>query len=151
MFENPVPKDESNGIYHIVFMAKPCYKEIQTRRSGDIVQLLKQVAASKGAEIIEAAAFSDHVYICLKMSGISVSRFVGYLKRMSSLQLLGLPTKNKQVYRTRYFWSPGFGMSTSGLQYGSVQRFIREHGKMVPPPVRRTAVNAQPLHWQAEC
>lgn len=52
-----------NCKYHIVFIPKYRRKEIYRNLRSDIGQILRQLCAYKGVEIIEAHAMPDHIHM----------------------------------------------------------------------------------------
>jgi putative transposase len=139
-------------IYHIVFLPKPCYIKTQADKSGDIIQLIKRVATSKGAAIIEASAFCDHVYICLKLPPqVSMPRFMEYLKSKTSLMLFDEQAKSKYVYRNRLFWCQGYCLSADVPRADAVQRYIYAHSQPVSRQAGLMNMPAPAVNWMAEC
>ncbi len=71
-----------NCKYHIVFAPKYRRQVIYGRIKADIGQILRKLCAHKGVEIIEANACPDHIHMLVSIPPkISVSQFMGYLKR----------------------------------------------------------------------
>ena len=67
--------------YHIVFTPKYRRKIIYYQYKSDIRDIIKQLCAFKGVEIIEGHLMPDHVHILVSIPPkISVSSFMGYLK-----------------------------------------------------------------------
>jgi putative transposase len=78
-------------------------------------------------EIVEAAACSDHIHMCLKIPPkMSVSSFMGYLKGKSSLMIFDKHANLKYKYGNRHFWAKGYYVSTVGLNKATIQKYIRD-------------------------
>ena len=74
--------------YHIVFIPKYRRKAIYGKLRRDIGVILRRLCEYKGVEIIEANACIDHIHMLVKIPPkISVSQFMGHLKRKSCLMI----------------------------------------------------------------
>ena len=119
-----------NCKYHIVFIPKYRRKEIYGKLRSDIGQILRQLCAYKGVEIMEAHAMPDHIHMLVRIPPkIAVSNFMGYLKGKSSLMIFERHANLKYKYGNRNFWAKGFFVSTVGLDTKKVQEYIRDHEK----------------------
>ena len=68
--------------YHIVFIPKYRKKVMYGKVIEDMREMLRTLCNYKKVEIIEGAVCSDHIHICVSIPPkLSVSEFVGYLKR----------------------------------------------------------------------
>ena len=105
-----------NCKYHIVFIPKYRRKEIYGQIRVDIGQIIRQLCAYKGVEIMEAHAMPDHIHMLVRIPPkIAVSNFMGYLKGKSSLMIFERHANLKYKYGNRNFWAKGFYVSTVGL------------------------------------
>ena len=119
-----------NCKYNIVFIPKYRRKEIYGKLRSDIGQILRQLCAYKGVEIMEAHAMPDHIHMLVRIPPkIAVSNFVGYLKGKSSLMIFERHANLKYKYGNRNFWAKGFFVSTVGLDTEKVQEYIRDQEK----------------------
>lgn len=119
-----------NCKYHIVFIPKYRRKEIYGKLRSDIGQILRQLCAYKGVEIMEAHAMPDHIHMLVRIPPkIAVSNFMGYLKGKSSLMIFERHANLKYKYGNRNFWAKGFFVSTVGLDTKKVQEYIRDQEK----------------------
>ena len=119
-----------NCKYHIVFIPKYRRKEIYGKLRSDIGQILRQLCAYKGVEIMEAHAMPDHIHMLVRIPPkIAVSNFMGYLKGKSSLMIFERHANLKYTYGNRNFWAKGFFVSTVGLDTKKVQEYIRDQEK----------------------
>ena len=67
--------------YHIVFTPKYRRKIIYNQYKESIRDIIMQLCAYKGVEIIEGHMMSDHVHMLVSIPPkMSVSQFMGYLK-----------------------------------------------------------------------
>ena len=74
--------------YHIVFTPKYRRKNIYNQYKESIRDILKQLCAYKGVEILEGHLMPDHVHMLVSIPPkISVSQFMGYLKGKSALMI----------------------------------------------------------------
>ena len=72
--------------YHIVFTPKYRRKIIYNQLKEDIRDILKQLCAYKGVEIIEGHLMPAHIHMLVSIPPkMSVSSFMGYLKGKSAL------------------------------------------------------------------
>ena len=119
-----------NGEYHIVFIPKYRRKEIYGKLRSDIGQILRQLCAYKGVEIMEAHAMPDHIHMLVRIPPkIAVSNFMGYLKGKSSLMIFERHANLKYKYGKRNCWAKGFFVSTVGKEKKKVQEYIRDQEK----------------------
>ena len=119
-----------NCKYHFVFIPKYRRKEIYGKLRSDIGQILRQLCAYKGVEIMEAHAMPDHIHMLVRIPPkIAVSNFMGYLKGKSSLMIFERHANLKYKYGNRNFWAKGFFVSTVGLDTKKVQEYIRDQEK----------------------
>ena len=88
-----------NCKYHIVFAPKYRRQVIYGKVKADIGQIIRKLCEWKGAEIIEAEACPDHIYLLVSIPPkISVSSFMGYLKGKSSLMIFDKHANLKYRY-----------------------------------------------------
>ena len=85
--------------YHIVFTPKYRRKIIYNQYKKDLAQILHDLCAYKGVEIIEGHLMPDHVHMLVSIPPkISVSSFIGYLKGKSSLMMFNRHANLKYRY-----------------------------------------------------
>ena len=112
--------------YHIVFAPKyrrqAIYKEIKT----DIGKILRKLCEQKGVNIIEAEACPDHIHMLIEIPPkMSVSGFMGYLKRKSALLIFQKWGNMKFAYQNREFWYKGDYVDTVGRNKKAIAEYIR--------------------------
>ena len=74
--------------YHIVFTPKYRRKIIYNQYKESIRDIIKQLCAYKGVEILEGHLMPDHIHMLVSIPPkLSVSQFMGYLKGKSLLMI----------------------------------------------------------------
>ena len=95
--------------YHIVFTPKYRRKIIYNQYKESIRDILKQLCAYKGVEIIEGHLMPDHIHMLVSIQPkYSVSQFMGYLKGKSALMIYDKHANLKYKFGNRHFWSEGY-------------------------------------------
>ena len=116
--------------YHIVFTPKYRRKIIYYQYKSDIRDIIKQLCAFKGVEIIEGHLMPDHVHILVSIPPkISVSSFMGYLKGKSALMIFDKHANLKYKFGNRHFWAEGYYVSTVGLNEATIKKYIQDQEK----------------------
>jgi putative transposase len=62
---------------------------------------------------------------------IAVSRFMGYLKGKSALEIFDKHANLKYKYGNRHFWSEGYYVSTVGINEATIRKYIWEQEKQI--------------------
>lgn len=114
--------------YHIIFTPKyRRRKAINNQYKEDMCDILKQLCAYKGVEIIEGHLTPDHIHMRVSIPPKhSVSSFMGYLKEKSSLMMFNKHANLKYLYGNRHFWAKGYYVSTVGLNEATIKKYIQE-------------------------
>lgn len=113
--------------YHIVFTPKYRRKIIYNQYKGSIRDILKQLCAYKGVEILEGHLMVDHVHMLVSIPPkLSVSQFMGYLKGKSALMIFDKHANLKYKFGNRHFWAEGYYVSTVGLNEATIRKYIQE-------------------------
>lgn len=116
--------------YHIVFTPKHRRKIIYNQYKESIRDILKQLCAYKGVEIVEGQLMVDHVHMLVSIPPkLSVSSFMGYLKGKSALMIFDKHANLKYKFGNRHFWAEGYYVSTVGLNEATIKRYIQEQEK----------------------
>ena len=85
---NSLAHTKWNCKYHIVFAPKYRRRVFYEEKRAAIREIMRQLCAWKGVEIIEGEVCPDHVHLLLSIPPkISVSGFMGYLKGKSSMMI----------------------------------------------------------------
>ena len=112
--------------YHIVFTPKYRRKIIYNQYKESIRDILKQLCAYKGVEIIEGHLMPDPVNMLVSIPPkYSVSQIMGYLKGKSSLMIFDRHANLKYKYGNRHFWARGYFVDTVGRNKKQIQEYIR--------------------------
>ena len=91
-----------------------------------IGEILRQLCARKGINIIEAEVCPDHIHMLVEIPPkISISDFMGYLKGKSSLMLYERFGDMKFKYRNRQFWCRGYYVDTVGKNEKRIGEYIK--------------------------
>ena len=76
-------------------------------------------------EIIEGEICPDHIHLLLSIPPkISVSGFMGYLKRKNALLIFQRWGNMKFAYRNREFWCKGYYVDTAGKNTNAIKNYI---------------------------
>lgn len=89
--------------------------------------LLHDLCAYKGVEIIEGHLMPDHMHMLVSIPPkISVSSFMGYLKGRSFLMMFDRHANLKYRFGNRHFGAKGYYVSTVGLNDATVKKYIQD-------------------------
>jgi len=95
-----------------------------------IREILKQLCAYKGVEIIEGHLMPDYIHMLVSIPPkISVSSFMGYLKGKSALMIFDKHANLKYKYGNHHFWAEGYYVSIVGLNEATIKKYIQEQEK----------------------
>lgn len=116
--------------YHIVFTPKYRRKVIYNQYKESIRDIIKQLCAYKGVEIIEGHLMPDHIHMLVSIPPkYSVAQFMGYLKGKSALMIFDKHANLKYKYGNRHFWAEGYYVSTVGLNEATIKKYIQDQEK----------------------
>ncbi len=116
--------------YHIVFTPKYRRKIVDNQYKADLRDIIKQLCAYKGVEIIEGHLMADHIHMLVNIPPkISVSSFMRYLKGKSALMMFDRHANLKYKFGNRHFWSEGYYVSTVGLNEATIKKYIQDQEK----------------------
>ena len=128
---NSLAHTKWNCKYHIVFAPKYRRKVFYEEKRLVIRDILRQICAWKGVEIIEGEICSDHVHLLVAIPPkMSVSVFMGYLKGKSSLMIFQKFGNMKFAYRNREFWCRGYYVDTVGKDTKAIKTYIENQLKI---------------------
>lgn len=112
--------------YHIVFAPKCRRQIIYGKYKASIGEIIRELCARKGVEILEANACKDHIRLLVSIPPkLSVSSFMGYLKGKSSLMIFNRHAELKYRYGNRKFWCRGYYVDTVGRNKEKIAEYIR--------------------------
>ena len=125
---NSLSHTKWNCKYHIVFAPKYRRKVIYGHLYKDIAKILSILCKRKSVRIVEAKMCPNHVYMLIEIPlSISVSSFLGYLKRKSILMIFTKHANLKYKYGNRHFWCRGYCVDTVGKNAKKIQNQLREN------------------------
>lgn len=76
-------------------------------------------------EIIEGHLMFDHMHKLVSIPPkLSVSQFMGYLKRRSALIIFDKHANLKYKFRNRHLWAEGYYVSTVGLNETTIKKYF---------------------------
>ena len=128
---NSLAHTKWNCKYHIVFAPKYRRKVFYEEKRLEIRDILRQICAWKGVEIIEGEICPDHVHLLVAIPPkMSVSVFMGYLKGKSSLMIFQKFGNMKFAYRNREFWCRGYYVDTVGKDTKAIKTYIENQIKI---------------------
>ena len=114
-----------NCKYHIVFAPKFRRKVFYAEKRLEIREILRKLCQWKGVEVLEGEVCPDHIHILVSIPPkMSVSGFMGYLKRKSSLMIYQKWGNMKFAYRNREFWCKGYYVDTVGKNTKAIKEYI---------------------------
>ena len=113
--------------YHLVFAPKYRRRIIYGELRKEIGEILRELCARKGIEIIEAEACPDHIHMLVRIPPkYSVSEIMGFLKEKSSLIIFDRHANLKYKYGNRHFWCRGYYVDTVGKNAKKIQEYIQK-------------------------
>ena len=116
--------------YHVVFAPKYRGKVFYGQKRYEIGQILREFCKWKGVTVLSAEACPDHIHMMLEIPPkYSISGFMGFLKRKSSLMIYEKWGNMKYKYRNRQFWCRGYYVSTVEKQEKVIERYIENQLK----------------------
>ena len=101
--------------YHVVWITKYRFKVLRGAVSKRVREILRQVCAEQGVQIISGVLSSDHVHMFVSIPPkLSVSDFMRKVKGRSSHKVQMEFPQLKKRYWGRHFWGRGYFSTTSG-------------------------------------
>lgn len=118
--------------YHIVFAPKYRRMVIYRQLRADVGKILRTLCEQKKVNIIEAECCPDHIHMLVEIPPhMSVSNFMGYLKRKSSLMIFEKHANLKYKYGNRHFWCRGYYVDTVGKYENAISNYIKTSCKTI--------------------
>lgn len=115
--------------YHVVWITKYRYKVLTGAIRKRVRQIIRQVCAENGVEIISGVLSSDHVHMFVSIPpSLSVSDFMRKVKGRSSHKVqMEFPVLKKR-YWGRHFWGRGYFSTTTGaITDDIVLQYLENH------------------------
>ena len=130
MDNNSLSHTKWNCIYHIVFIPKYRRKIMYGVLRDSIREIIRQLCAYKGVEIVSGGVTADHIHLCLKIPPkMSVSYFMGYLKGKSALMIFDKHPEHKKRGGNRHFWATGYYVDTVGRDEEAIKQYIAKQSE----------------------
>ena len=127
---NSLAHTKWNCKYHIVFAPKYRRKIFYEEHRKEVREILRKLCEWKDVEIIEGEVCPDHIHILVSLSPkMSVSGFMGYLKRKSATIIFQKWGNMKLAYRNREFWCRGYYVDTVGKNEKRIEEYVRNQLK----------------------
>ena len=115
--------------YHVVWITKYRYKVLTGAIRKRVREIIRQVCAENGVEIISGVLSSDHVHMFVSIPpSLSVSDFMRKVKGRSSHKVqMEFPVLKKR-YWGRHFWGRGYFSTTTGaITDDIVLQYLENH------------------------
>ncbi len=101
--------------YHVVWITKYRFKVLKGPIQRRVREIIRQVCAEHGVEVISGVLSSDHVHMFVSIPPkLSVSDFIRKVKGRSSFKVQQEFPELKKRYWGRHFWGRGYFSTTSG-------------------------------------
>ncbi len=101
--------------YHVVWITKYRFKVLRGAVVERVREIIRQVCAEQGVQIISGVLSSDHVHMFVSIPPkLSVSDFMRKVKGRSSHKVQMEFPQLKKRYWGRHFWGRGYFSTTSG-------------------------------------
>ena len=115
--------------YHVVWITKYRYKVLTGAIRKRVREIIRQVCAENGVEIISGVLSCDHVHMFVSIPpSLAVSDFMRKVKGRSSHKVqLEFPVLKKR-YWGRHFWGRGYFSTTTGaITDDIVLQYLENH------------------------
>ena len=110
----------------IVFAPKYRRKIFYKEKRVEIGKILRELCNWKGVKIIEAEVCADHIHMLVEIPPkMSISSFMGFLKRKSSLIIHERHANLKYKHGNRSFWCRGYYVDTVGKNSKKITEYIQ--------------------------
>ena len=101
--------------YHVVWITKYRFKVLKGAIAERVRDIIRQVCAEQGVQIISGVLSSDHVHMFVSIPPkLSVSDFMRKVKGRSSHKVQTEFPQLRKRYWGRHFWGRGYFSTTSG-------------------------------------
>ena len=112
--------------YHAVWIPKYRHRVM----TGDVQQyvhsMLRRLCEWKRLEILELNVQPEHVHMVIEVPpNFAVSQVMGFLKGKTALRIFDKFPHLRKRYWTKHFWSPGYCVTTVGLDEEQVCKYVR--------------------------
>ena len=112
--------------YHVVWIPKYRFHVMTGEIRYYVRDAIRRLCEWKKLEIIQGNVKSDHIHLVLWIPpNRSVSSTIGFLKGKSALKIFDRFPQLKKRYWNKHFWSPGYCVSTVGLDEEKIVKYVR--------------------------
>jgi len=115
--------------YHLVWSSKYRYKVLQGDIQLRVRDILRQVCAQNGVEIIKGVLSADHVHMFVSIPPkLAVSDLMRLMKGRSSMLVQRQFPQLKKRYWGKRFWGRGYFSTTNGaITQDVVLQYLENH------------------------
>lgn len=115
--------------YHIVWGPKYRYKVLEGKIRERVREIIRQVCAEMGVEIVNGVLSRDHVHMFVDIPPhVAVSDFVQRAKGRSSRKVQQEFPELGKRYWGRHFWARGYFCTTSGnITSDIIHNYLENH------------------------
>ena len=115
--------------YHLVWSTKYRYKLLLGDLQLRVREIIRQVCAENGVEILKGVVSSDHVHVFVSIPPkLAVSDLMRRIKGRTAFKLFREFPKLKKRYWGRHFWGRGYFSTTNGaITEDVVLQYLERH------------------------
>ena len=115
--------------YHLVWSTKYRYKLLRGELQLRVREIIRQVCAENGVEILKGVVSSDHVHVFVSIPPkLAVSDLMRRIKGRTAFKLFREFPKLKKRYWGRHFWGRGYFSTTNGaITEEVVLQYLERH------------------------
>ena len=115
--------------YHLVWSTKYRYKLLRGDLQVRVRDIVRQVCAENGIEILKGVVSSDHVHVFVSIPPkLAVSDLMRRIKGRTAFKLFREFPKLKKRYWGRHFWGRGYFSTTNGaITEDVVLQYLERH------------------------
>ena len=115
--------------YHLVWSTKYRYKLLRGDLQVRVRDIVRQVCAENGVEILKGVVSSDHVHVFVSIPPkLAVSDLMRKIKGRTAFKLFREFPKLKKRYWGRHFWGRGYFSTTNGaITEDVVLQYLERH------------------------
>ena len=117
--------------YHVVWITKYRFKVLRGAVVERVREIIRQVCAEQGVQIISGVLSADHVHMFVSIPPkLSVSDFMRKVKGRSSHRVQMEFPQLKKRYWGRHFWGRGYFSTTSGaITDDVILQYLENHSE----------------------
>ena len=112
--------------YHLVWIPKYRFKVMEGRIRYYVREKVRQLCDWKKFEIIQGNVQPEHIHLVFWIPPTwAVCKAIGYLKGKSALGIFERFPDLKRRYWNKKYWSPGYCVSTVGLNEQQIRDYVK--------------------------